>query len=216
MEPKTLEFVEQRTQDWYEARLGKATASRFKDILATIGKGEAAARRNYRAQIVVERLTGNTPDRFNSAAMEWGSETEELAKTIYMMKTDIAVEDAGFYQHPTIAAGASPDGLIGTDGLLEIKCRNTANHIETLKTGYVPLEYIPQIQGQLWLTSRKWCDFVSFDPDMPENAQIFIRRINREEEYIQRLERQVITFLKEVDADVNYIKSYSGQSEVNK
>lgn len=205
--PQLLE-VEQRSDEWHAARLGKATASRFKDVMTIIQKGEAAARRNYRAQLVVERLTGRTGERFTSAAMEWGTDTEELARLRYMLITGNDVEDAGFYTHDALMAGASPDGMIGADGLLEIKCRNTANHIETLKVGGVPSEYIAQIQGQMWLTERKWCDFVSFDPDMPENAQFFTERVMRDNAYIQRLEEMVAQFLREVDAEVEFIKEY--------
>lgn len=200
--------IEQRSDEWFERRLGKATASRFKDILAKIGKGEAMARRNYRAQLVVERLTGKTPDRFVSAAMVWGQQTEDLAALMYSFKTKNPVDKVGFIESVTLQAGASPDGLIGEEGTLEIKCFNTANHIETLRTGMMPSVHIPQVQGQLWLSARRWCDFVSFDPDMPDNAQIFIQRIERDEGYIKALEAEVTTFLKEVDAEVEFLVGY--------
>lgn len=200
--------VEQRSEEWFEARLGKATASRFKDILAKIGKGEAAARRNYRAQLVIERITGKTPDRFQSMAMMWGQETEDLAAVMYSLRTGRATEAVGFLEHATLAAGASPDRLVGKDGSIEIKCLNSANHIEVLKTQNILPEYVAQVQGQMWIACRPWCDFVSFDPDMPENAQIFIQRIYRDEEYIKNLETEVVAFLEEVNADVKFLLEY--------
>lgn len=203
--------IEQRTQAWYDARLGRATASKFRDVLAKIGKGEAAARRNYRAQLVVERLTGKMPERFATAAMEWGIETEELARTTYMLLTGNIVDEPGFYQHPKLMAGASPDGDVTSGkekGGLEIKCFNTANHIQALRDNEMPKEHIPQVQGQMWLAGYKWVDFVSFDPDMPENAQIYIERIYRDKEYIKMLEAEIIQFLQEVDAEVAFITDY--------
>lgn len=203
------EIIEQGTDAWYEARLGKATASRFKDVLAKLGTGkESAHRKNYRAQLVVERLTGRRAERFTSAAMAWGTETEDLARLSYTLATTNLVEEVGFIQHATLAAGASPDGLIGLDGCIEIKCRLTANHIDTLKAGHMPPEHMAQVQGQLWLTGRKWCDFVSFDPTLPENAQLFIERIERDEEYIANLEAEVTAFLTEVDQDVEFLRNY--------
>lgn len=200
--------IEQRSDEWFEMRRGKATASRFKDILAKIGKGEAAARRNYRAQLVVERITGKTPDRFTSVAMVWGQETEDLARLMYSLKTGNKVTQVGFIEHTTLAAGASPDGLTPKLGCVEIKCLNTANHIEVLKTQNILPEYVPQVQGQLWIAARKWCDFVSFDPDMPDNAQLFIQRIYRDEDYIAKLETEVTRFLEETDAEEQMLLNY--------
>lgn len=201
--------MEQRTDEWFEARLGKATASKFSDILAKLKSGgEAAGRRNYRAQLVVERITGKRPERFQSSAMEWGQDTEDLAKLEYRLRTGNEVEEVGFIEHATIAAGASPDGLVDKDGTLEIKCLNTANHIEVLKANLVPTDHYAQIQGQLWITGRSWCDFVSFDPDMPEHAQIFIQRVERNDDYIANLAAEVVLFLQEVDADVEFLNSY--------
>ena len=203
------ELIEQGSPEWYEARLGRATASRFKDVLAKVKSGgEAAGRKNYRAQLVVERLTGLRAERFTSTAMEWGTETEDLARLAYTLETRDLVEEVGFIEHPSLEAGASPDGLIGLDGCLEIKCRLTANHIETLKLGKMPPEHVAQVQGQLLMTGRKWCDFVSFDPTLPENAQLFIERIERDDEYIARLEVEVALFLAEVAEEVEFLKTY--------
>lgn len=205
--PELLE-IEQRTDEWYQARLGKATASRFKDVLTTIKSGESAARRNYKAELVVERLTNQQIERYSNKFMEWGVETEELAKVEYSLKTGNIVDEASFYVHKKLEAGASPDGLIDKDGLIEIKCRQIANHIAALKSDEVPAEYIPQIQGQLWITERKWCDFISFVPEMPANAQLFIKRVPRDNSYIKMLEGAVKVFLEEVGADVNFVEKY--------
>jgi putative phage-type endonuclease len=201
--------IEQRSEEWFEARLGKATASRFKDILAVTKSGtKSAARRNYAAQLVIERLTGQRAERFTSPAMEWGTETEDLARLAYTLSTKNLVQEIGFVQAADLEAGASPDGFIGVDGCVEIKCRLTANHIETLKAGHMPAEHVPQVQGQMWITGRKWCDFVSFEPTLPENARLFIERIERDDEYIAGLEAQVKEFLSEVAADVAFLESY--------
>lgn len=201
--------IAQRTDEWFAARLGKATASRFKDILKTNRDGSfTAARKNYRAELLIERLTGRKSERVKTAAMEWGQDTEELAATTYMMRTGRIVEPANLLLHDWLLAGASPDGLVGDDGTIEIKCFNTANHIEALKNNAMPPEHMPQVQGQLWIADRTWCDFISFDPELPERAQIFIQRIMRDEIYIKNLELEVSMFLDEVDADKQFLESY--------
>lgn len=199
---------QQRTDEWYDIRLGKATASRFADVLATTKTGEAAARRNYRAQLVIERLTGIPTESYSNAAMEWGVENEPVAKLAYEAETGNEVVDEFFCEHPVLLAGCSPDGLIGKDGLIETKCPNTATHMETLHRGDIPPNYVPQVQGQLWITERKWCDFVSFDPRLPRNAQLFIKRVERDEEYISELAEKVSAFLEEVQAEVDYVSAY--------
>ncbi len=200
---------DQGTDEWFNQRLGKATASRFADIMAK-GRGstEAAARKNYKAQLLSERLTGEKADTYGSAAMAWGTDYEATARLMYELKSGSTVEETGFYVHDNLEAGASPDGLIGDDGLLEIKCPNTATHIETLKRQETPRQYFWQVHGQMWITGRKWCDFVSFDPRLPENAQLFITRVERDEDVIKDLEAQVTTFLREVAAEVQFIESY--------
>ncbi len=209
----TPELVAQRTDEWYEARLGKATASRFKDIMAKTQAGvPAAGRRNYAAQLLVERLTGQQAERFKTSSMDWGTDTEELARTTYLLRTGNTVDEVGFIEHSFLMAGASPDGLIGDDGTIEIKCYNTANHIAALRTGTMPKEHIPQVQGQLWITGRQWCDFVSFEPTLPANAQLFIQRVRRDDEYIEKLEVEVALFLDDVDADIEFIKNYKQEA----
>lgn len=207
MQPSTL-TDEQRTDDWFEARLGRATASRFKDVMLTIKSGEAAGRKNYRAELVAERLTGTREETWTSAAMQWGIDNEDLARLRYELLTGNTVDECGFFAHPKLMAGASPDGLIGKDGVLEIKCPNTATHIETLRKQTVPSQYYWQVMGQMWITGRKWCDFVSFDPRMPKNAQIFITTIKRDEEAIKKLEEQITTFLREVTEEEQFIRNY--------
>lgn len=214
MTPELLAQIEQRTEAWYEARLGLATASHFKDITAITKSGQpAAARKNYRAQLMVERLTGQQAERFTTGAMEWGQETEELATTMYMLRTGNVVEKVGFARHPFLMAGASPDGQatdkkLGQVGGIEIKCYNTANHVLALRSGHMPVEHTAQVQGQNWIWKFPWVDFISFEPTLPENAQLFIERIYRDEAYIEKLEVDVALFLDEVDEDVEFVKNY--------
>jgi predicted phage-related endonuclease len=200
---------EQGSAEWFEQRIGSATASRFKDILST---PTMAAYRNYAAEVVVERLTGKRLDRFKSSAMEYGTETEELARTAYMLKTGNVVNEVGFIKHETMLAGASPDGLIGEDGGIEIKCPNVATHIDTLKAGRMPAHHMGQVQGGMWITSRSWWDFVSFCPELNESAQIFIERIYRDDTYIHNLSKKVDEFLSSVEADTEFIRNYDNSA----
>lgn len=201
-------FVEQGTDDWHKLRIGRATASKFGDIMATIQKGEAASVKNYRAELVVERLTGERSDLYKSPQMVWGTETEPLARLQYVLRSGNDAEESGFFAHETLLAGASPDGLIGEDGLLEIKCPNTATHIDTLRKKQVPYQYFWQVMGQMWITGRSWVDFVSFDPRLPENAQYYVTRVNRDEQKIRELATSVENFLETVDTEVAFIRNY--------
>lgn len=195
---------QQRTPEWYADRLGRATASRFKDIMA----GEnTAGYRNYRAELVVERLTGQRLPHITTMAMQWGIDTEPLARLRYLLATKNQVEECGFFKHDTLMAGASPDGLVGKDGLLEIKCPNPATHLQSLRGG-VPSQYMWQVIGQLWITGRKWADFVSFDPRMPDNAALVITRMEASTVLINSLAVRVEKFLLSVDAEVEYVKNY--------
>ncbi len=200
--------MEQRTDEWYQARLGKATASKFGDIMTLIKTGESAARKNYRSQLVAERLTGQPSDNYTSSAMQHGIDNEELARLEYSLMTGNDVQEAFFETHETLQAGASPDGYVDKDGLVEIKCPNTATHIETLKTKKIPKQYYWQIMGQLWITDRKWCDYLSYDPRLPQNAQLILIRVERNEEDITKLETEVTAFLKTVDEEEQFIRSY--------
>lgn len=193
-----LSELRQGTDDWRLARCGRATASRFSDILATLKSGgESASRRNYRADLVVERLTGVPADGFVSAEMRFGTENEPYAR-IALEATGIIVRQVGFVAHPELMAGASPDGVVDDDGLVEIKVPNTATHIDTILKGMTP-DHVAQIQGQMWITGRAYCQFVSYDPRMPERMQLYVQRVPRDEKYIENLEKEVRKFLAEVD-----------------
>lgn len=203
MSVATLIPCEQRTDEWRELRCGKVTASRIQDVLAEIKKGEAASRRNYRAELVVETLTGIPIESFQSKEMLWGIETEPFARAAYELQQDQAVELAGFALHPEIERfGASPDGLIGELGLVEFKCPNTATHLDWLLGGVVPVEYGAQMMAQMACTGREWCDFVSFDPRLPSHLQLFVRRLHRDEGIVRSIELQVERFLNEVDETI--------------
>lgn len=193
-------MIEQGSQEWFAARMGKVTASRVADVVAKTKTGYGASRANYAGQLIAERLTGVVVEGFTNDAMRWGTENEPEARTAYQFATDCDVEQVGFVPHPTITeSGASPDGLIGDIGMLEIKCPNTSTHIETLRGRKVPEKYVTQIQWQLACTGRKWCDFVSYDPRMPEEMRLFISRVHRDDKRIEELEGEVIGFLAEID-----------------
>lgn len=201
-------MIEQRTPEWFAARLGKATASRIADAIATTKNGWGASRINYAAQLVAERLTGIQVDGFSNAAMQWGTETEPEARDAYSFRLDVDVLDVGFVDHPTIPmTGASPDGLIGEDGLLELKCPNTATHISTLLGQAVPAKYLTQVHWQLACTGRQWCDFASYDPRLPESMRLFVMRVHRDEAEVARLEALVVEFLNEVDTTVASLRA---------
>jgi putative phage-type endonuclease len=196
--------IEQRSDAWHEIRLGKVTASRVADVIAKTKSGYSASRDNYMAQLVCERLTGQKGESFTNAAMQHGTDTEPLARSAYEAYADVMVEEVGFVQHPKIEqAGASPDGLVGLFGMLEIKCPNTATHIDTLLSQTVPTKYITQMQWQMRCCERQWCDFVSFDPRLPQELQLFVKRVEFDPEYVAMLEKEVIQFLAELDDKVN-------------
>jgi putative phage-type endonuclease len=199
-------MMEQRTDDWFAARLGKVTASRVADVIAKTKTGYGAGRANYMADLVVERLTGQKASSFTNAAMEWGTEQEPNAKAAYAAKTGILVEDVGFIDHPTVAmSGASPDGF-AEDGLIEVKCPNTATHLEYVLAELPPLKYFTQMQWQMACTGRPWCDFVSYDPRLPERLQLLVVRVPRDDDYIKMLEQEVTTFLQELDDKLNKLE----------
>ena len=197
---------EQGTEAWLQARAGKATASRAGDVLAKIRSGESASRYNYKAQLVTERLTGLPTDSYTSAEMQWGIDHEAEARAVYEAVNDVEVIETGFKQHNNLDAGASPDGLVGTDGLIEIKCPNSISHIKTIIDGTAPKKYIPQMMMQMWITNRKWCDFVSYDPRLDPKNAYFCVRVERDDEYIANLEKEVTAFLIEVDELVTKLK----------
>jgi hypothetical protein len=196
----------QGSAEWLASRSGIATASCFADIMATVRSGEAAGRRNYRARLVVERLTGKPVSTFQSAAMRQGTEREPDARMAYMVRTGAVVEQVGLCRHDDLEAGASPDGLIDADGGLEIKCPELATHLEYLKLRCEPPEYTWQIQGGMWITGRAWWDFASFNPDFPAHLQLVVRRVKRNDEAIAKLAAEVAKFMDEVRAEEQSIR----------
>ena len=201
-------MIEQGSPEWLAMRMGKLTASRMADVLATTKSGPSATRNNYLAQLVAERLTGEAAESFNSAAMAWGTEHEPLARAEYEITNNVTVEQTPFFDHPLIAmCGASPDGLVGSNGLVEIKCPNTATHIEYLLGKKVPPKYIPQMALQLACTGRKWCDFVSYDPRMSDELKLFIVRYEPTDEYIEMIEKESLLFLLEVESTIDQLNN---------
>lgn len=203
----------QGSDAWIKARLGKATASRIAEVVAKTKTGWGASRANYAAELIAERLTGvPNDDKFQSAAMKWGTEMEPEARAAYEFFRDAEVAQVGFIPHPTIAmSGASPDGLVGADGMVEIKSPQTATHIETLLGGTIPNKYVTQVQYQMaCCPERQWCDWVSFDPRLPHRMRLFVQRMQRDNERIAELEKQVRIFLAEVDAKVEELRKRYG------
>ena len=200
--------MEQRTNEWFAARLGCVTASRTADVMAKTKSGYAASRANYMAQLITERLTQTQADGFSSAAMNWGTETEPQARLAYEMMTGADVVEDGFVLHPTISGfGASPDGLVGDDGLIEIKCPNSATHIETLLNEKVPSKYVTQMQVQMLCTGRQWCDFVSFDPRLPGDMNYWCKRVMADPERQVEIENEVQKFLAEMQDKIAKLKA---------
>ncbi len=191
--------MEQGTEEWHAARCGKVTASRIADVCARTKSGWGASRANYMAQLIAERLTGTVAESFTSKAMEWGTDTEAEARNAYAFIHSVDVELVGFVDHPIIgSSGASPDGLVGNSGLVEIKCPNTATHIDTLLSGKIPGKYVKQMLGQTACTDRQWCDFVSYDPRMPEHMRMFVQRLARCEQTMAGIVEDVVTFQSEL------------------
>ena len=208
--------MEQRTEEWFAARLGKVTASKVADVMARTKTGYSTSRENYMAQLICERMTGQKQESYTNAAMEWGTETEPLARAAYEAFKDVLVDEVGIIDHPFIPmSAASPDGLISDDGMVEIKCPNTATHIDTLLSQTVPSKYNTQMQWQMACTGRKWCDFVSFDNRLPDHLQLFVARVKRDEAYIAELEQEVSKFIKELDATVEFFKNGAKVTDVN-
>jgi putative phage-type endonuclease len=206
-------MIEQRTEEWFQQRLGKVTASRISDVIAKTKTGVSTSRQNYLVQLVSERLTGKKGDSFVNQAMLDGIEREGAARAIYMLNRDVSVTEVGFFDHPIIKnSGASPDGAVNAEeegkyaGLIEIKCPIETTHTNTLMSKSVPSKYIPQMQWQLACTGAKWVDFVSYNPNFPEELQLFVARVDRDDTYIGELEAEVIKFLEEVEQTILKLK----------
>ena len=196
--------MEQRTDDWFAARCGRITASRLADVMAKTKSGYSASRKNYMMELICQRLTGKCEPGFTSGPMMRGTELEPLAREMYVLNQfDAEVTEVGFIPHPTIEwFGASPDGLVNDDGLIEIKCPNTATHIETMRTGKPKREYILQMHAQMMCTGRNWCDFVSFDNRLPEDLSYFETRIHRDATLVQEIESEISDFLSDLDKEI--------------
>ncbi len=205
--------MEQGTTEWFEARLGKVTASRVVDVIAQTKSGYSTSRANYMAQLVVERITGKVEESYSNSAMAWGTEHEPMARAEYEILRGVMVNEIGFVPHPTIEnSGASPDGLVGDKGLMEIKCPNTATHIETLLTRDIPKKYMCQMYWQMACTGREWCDFVSYDPRMPDHLKLCIINVPYNAKLIGELESEIGKFLGEVDMKVEKLINLIGQT----
>jgi putative phage-type endonuclease len=200
--------MEQGTEEWRRARCGKVTASRVSDVLAKVKSGPSASRKNYMAELLIERLTGVPNEGFFSKEMDWGKKHEAAARELYEFRTGNLIDTVGMIDHPLIPmAGASPDGIIGADGLGEFKCPNTATHLETILGKSIPKDYADQMQWQMACTGRRWCDFVSYDPRMPEEMRLHIQRVERDEAKIREIEAEVRGFLIELDAKVADVRA---------
>jgi putative phage-type endonuclease len=198
----------QGSDEWRRARAGSVGASSIADLMAKTKAGWGASRANLMARLIAERLTGEPQEAYKNEAMRWGTETEPLARDAYSFMRDVDVAEVGLIRHPEIeGTHASPDGLVGTDGLVEIKCPNTATHIDTLLSGEVSLRYVSQMQWQMACCGRSWCDFVSFDPRMPGDLQIFVRRFPRDDAHIAEIADAVRLFLMEMNAKIHRLQA---------
>ncbi len=195
----------QGTPEWLSERAGRVTASALANVLM---KKDAAGYQNYLAQLVCERLTGQPTETFKSAAMEHGNETEPQARAFYELETGLTVAECGFVAHPSINwTGASPDGLVGNDGLVEIKCPQPAKHIKNLMGGAIDRGYTLQMQYQMECTGRAWCDFVSFNPSFPEHLKISVRRVGADSKLQGEIRAAVVAFLADVDAKLEALEA---------
>lgn len=204
--------MQQRSDEWFQSRLGKVTASRAADILAKTKTGWSDRRKKYLLTLVSERLSGQLPAEIVSPRMMRGIEMEIIGRAEYEIRTGYEVSFVGLVDHPTIPYfAASPDGLVGNDGLIEIKCPDTITHISTIQTHTINPDYIIQIQSQMACTGRKWCDFVSYDDRVPGEARFFCKRVLRDEKFIHMLEKEVQSFLAECAAVEDEIRQYKWQ-----
>ena len=201
-------MIQQGTEQWFSSRLGKVTASRVKDVIAKTKTGYSTSRKNYALELALERITGNRQEGYTNGAMQRGTDMEPIARAAYEALTGEIVEEVGLIDHPAIdMSGASPDGLVGKEGLIEIKVPNSATHLEVLTSKRADPQYMPQMQWQMACTGRRWVDFVSFDDRFPEHLRLFVHRVNRDDAFIADLEAEVASFLKEVDGLIEQINS---------
>ena len=201
----TIIDADQRSEEWRLARCGRLTGSRASDVLATIKSGEAAARRDYRMQLVVERLTGRPQDSdFINDAMQWGIDMEPMALAAYEVLTGNVATKTGFLSHTSLMVGCSVDGSIDHfTGLLELKCPKSATHYRYLREGTMPADHLPQVLHNLWVTGAQWCDFLSYDPRFPDGMRTMLVRVERDQRAIDEYAAKAIAFLEEVERDVS-------------
>lgn len=199
------EEIVQGSDSWKELRRGRVTASRVADIVAKTKTGYSTSRDKYMTQLLLERLTGTVAESYTNAAMEHGVEQEPFARAAYEALKGVMVDQVAFINHPTIEmAGASPDGLVGEDGLVELKCPMSHTHLESLLGG-LDDQYKVQVQWQMACCGRKWTDLCSFDPRFPADLQLVVKRFERDDAYIATLEKEVIKFLAELDDKLNKV-----------
>ncbi|MBA4220198.1 MAG: exonuclease [Methylobacterium sp.] len=205
--------IVQGSESWKKLRLGKLTASRVADATDLLKSGKPSAKRlTYLGELIAERLTGLVVEKYQNELMRWGTEQEPQARALYEFYCGVDVEQVAFVEHPTIAmAGASPDGLVGDDGLIEIKCPSTSTHVDTLLAQAIPEEYVKQIDWQMACTGRLWCDFVSYDPRLPPHMAMFVCRRERDEAAISDLEADARAFLVEIDMKVDALNALYAQ-----
>lgn len=204
----TILELEQRTPEWHQARLGRVGGSDVDAMLSTIKSGEAAARRDLRMRLVCERLTGRVPEAgYVNAEMQRGIEMEPIARAVYEAETGAMVQAIGYVQHDELMAGYSPDGFVGADGIIEVKCPKTATHLKYLRDGRVPLDYLGQCQHALWITGRAWIDFISFDDRLPEALAFFCVRLTRDAAMVDAYDASIKTFLASVDTELEALQT---------
>lgn len=209
-------MIEQRSEEWFKLRLGCVTGSVVDEVMAKPKRGqqESQTRKKLKARLACELMTGKVLESsYQSWDMQRGIQLEPQARIEYELKTDAELESVGFVIHPKIARfGASPDAYVGKDGILELKCPNQATHLDYVLSGIVPSEYRKQLLAELACTGRKWVDFVSYHPDMPEHLQLFIIRMKRDDVEIAEIEAEVIKFNAEVDELIAKLPKRAGQT----
>lgn len=199
-----IDTMEQGSSDWLALRLGKVTASKVKDVL-TKGRGNAPSKtaETYMMELIAEKLTGKSKPFFENDAMRWGTETEPQARSMYSVNNDfVDVREVAFIEHNEFI-GVSPDGLIGDDGMLEVKCPNTTTQLKRALSDDYSADYKAQIQMQLWVAGREWCDFLSFDPRLDCAAGYLQQRVYRDEKYIEEMEGKVFAFVDSMNEIIN-------------
>ena len=208
-------MIEQGTPEWHQMRLGKVSASRMADLLAKTKTGFSASRAKYMAQLLCERMTGQPTEFFITPAMQRGTEIEPVARAAYEAENLVSVEQVAWVEHPTISlAGCSPDGFVGEHGLIEIKCKEIHNHLDSILNDKIDPDHQAQMMWQMACTGRQWCDYVCFDDRAPEGLQLFVKRLHRDEEKIKAMEDEVIKFLKDLESMIqklNEIKEKNGK-----